>query len=517
MHRIPPSSHAADDGRRSTRILKALREAVDPAAVSRRLKDRVCAQHGFTLIEVLITALLVTLIAGAVAGGLLANAKFTGDQHRRSEAQALAQQDQERLKGLSAEQLDNLSQTYTATLDKNKFTVSSQAWYLNSTNGASCAAGGAAATYFKTISTVTWTNPGTSAAQTLATDESVITPPAGGAILAQFHDQTTAGLPGVSVSATGPDSYAATSDSNGCVIFTGLRTGTYNLTYTDIGYVDPNGNASPLTDTATVASTGIAAPSRGNPNELGLGGGITSTFGVSGTSLTFSADALSWYGSGGGYSMANYRTNTPSSPPSGVISTTPQGPIATKTVSGGSTMGLFPFASVNPVSYTNNYQLWAGTCVQERPPAGADVATVTPGSNQTSFVLTAPALDVNVTYKNSSGTVSQVAPTDVKVSFASGSGATCSDTWGPFTASATNKGSGSPLNYIYPAPFASSATSGPTASGSGQTGTVTVCADYNSGGNYYKASSGAYTDAFGSTTAISTIPILYSSTPSGKC
>ncbi len=280
--------------------------------MARRLKDRACAQHGFTLIEVLVSALLVTLIAGAVAGGLMANVKATGDQHRRTEAQALAEQDQERLKGLSPEQLDNLSQTYTSTLDNNRFTVTSQAWYLNSTSGASCStSGGAGATYFKTISTVTWTN-NAGVVQTLATDESVITPPAGGSILAQFHDQTTAPLSGVSVTASGPDSDAAISDANGCTIFTGLPTGTYNLTFTDVGYVDPNGNASPIADTTQVASTGIATPSRGNPIELGQAGGVTASFVLDGTATAFAVPALSWYGSGGGYSMSNYRTNDPS-------------------------------------------------------------------------------------------------------------------------------------------------------------------------------------------------------------
>jgi hypothetical protein len=44
-----------------------------------------------------------------------------------------------------------------------------------------------------------------------------------------------------------------------------------------------------------------------------------------------------------------------------------------------------------------------------------------------------------------------------------------------------------------------------------------VCADYTTGGNTYKATSAAFTDAYGSTTAVPTIPILYSSTPSGAC
>ena len=176
------------------RFLKQWRGWADPTAVDRgfgyRLRARLASQRGFTLIEVLVSALLTTLIAAAVAGALVINTDFTADQHKRSEAEALAQQDQERLKGLSPEQLDNLTQTYQATEDKTSFTVSSQAYYLSNTNGQACtSAGGANATYFKTISTVTWTNPSTGVAKTLATNESVITPPAGGGILTQFHDR----------------------------------------------------------------------------------------------------------------------------------------------------------------------------------------------------------------------------------------------------------------------------------------------------------------------------------------
>ena len=444
----------------------------------------------------------------------MANIRATSDQHRRTAAQALAEQDQERLKGLSAEQLDNLSQTYTATLDNYKFTVAAKAWYLNSTTGASCSSsGGAGATYFKTISTVTWTNPG-GVAQSLATDESVITPPAGGSILTQFHDQTTAPLPGVAVAASGPDADAATSDSNGCVIFSGLPTGNYNLAFTDAGYVDPNGNASPIADTANVASTGMGTPSRGNPIELGQAGGITANFGIdlTGTpAVGFLAPALAWYGSGGGYSMSNFRMNDPSGS---------SGSLSTKAVSGASG-GLFPFASLNPTSYTNNYQLWAGTCRQEEPPAGTDAFTVMPGSTQPQPV-TAPAIDVTVTYKQQNGTVTQVAPSDVKVSFASTSGTSCSETWGPFTTANAKQVLSNPITYRYAAPFASSATSGSNASASGQTGQITtVCADYTpGGGKYYQKSyapTGGFTDQFGSATAVPTIQIQYSSTAPGPC
>jgi Tfp pilus assembly protein PilV len=73
-------------------------------------------RSGLTLIEVLVSALVVTLIATAVAGALITNTDIIVNQNSRSQAETLAEQDQERLKGLSAEQLDNLSQAYNVTV-----------------------------------------------------------------------------------------------------------------------------------------------------------------------------------------------------------------------------------------------------------------------------------------------------------------------------------------------------------------------------------------------------------------
>jgi len=499
------------------RFLKRRGRGVDPMPVENRLGDRIrwhaAAERGFTLIEVLMTALLVTLIAGAVAGALMTNIHATAAQHRQTAAQAMAEQDQERLKGLSAEQLDDLSQTYNASFDNYKFTVTSKAWYLSSSNTQACSSsGGASATYFKTISTVAWVNA-SGASQNLATDESVISPPAGGGILAQFHDQTTSPLSGVAVSATGPDSDAATSDSNGCVIFSALPTGNYNLAFTDTGYVDPNGNsAAPLSATASVASTGFAAPSTGNPVELGQGGSVTGAFGINyGSGPTYpsaQATALSWLSPGGaGIPMASYRTY-----PAG--SSTSTATFQTENVAGTSTSGLFPFvSSLSPVSYTNNYQLWAGKCLQEQPPAGTNTFTVGPAASLTSQVVLVPALLLTTSYTPARGSATAMTPSDVKATFTSsaGSGTSCSDEW-----SAAASGVSSGVN-VYGIPFASSSASGSGASSSGQTGSVSVCIDYKPSGSstYYQSTLSGLTPGFTST--ISKTVALTSTSTTGKC
>jgi prepilin-type N-terminal cleavage/methylation domain-containing protein len=502
------------------RFLKQCLGWADPSAVNTgfgyRVRARVASQRGFTLIEVLVSALITTLIATAVAGALITNTDIISNQTNRSEAETLAEQDQERLKGLSAEQLDNLSQSYNVTAHGTVFTINSQAWYLSSTNGQSCTtSGGASATYFKTISTVTNTNSA-GTAKTLASDESVISPDAGGSLLVQFHDQTANPLSGVGLAATGPESDSGTSDATGCVIFSGLNTGTYNLTYTDIGYVDPNGNPSPLTDTATVASTGIASPGKGNPIELGQAGGLTANYQTNdGSPVTAYADGLSWFSSGGaGIPMASYRTNASS------LAATGQTVTASAPTS---VMGLFPFvSSQSPVSYTSNYQVWAGTCRQEQPPSGTDMVTVQPGSSLTgssSPPISEPALQLTLTFN---GTKKK--PSDVKIFFTSGTGNSCSDTWGPETSAMASNGpgtSGSTIgSYVYGLPFASSATSGSTASASGQTGLLTVCADYNSSGSTYysytQPAASGFTDSY-STAYQLTIPLISTgSSPSSK-
>jgi prepilin-type N-terminal cleavage/methylation domain-containing protein len=492
------------------RFLKQWLGWADPSAVKSRfgyrVRARLASQRGFTLIEVLVSALIVTLIATAVAGALVTNTDIIANQNSRSQAETLAEQDQERLKGLSAEQLDNLSQSYTVKVGGATYTINSKAYYLSTSNGQSCTtAGGASATYFKTISTVTRTNSqGTTA--TLATNESVITPPAGGSLLAQFHDQTASPLAGVTLAAAGPENDTGTSDTSGCVIFSALDSGTYNLTYTDLGYVDPNGNSSPITDTATVASTGIAAPGRGNPIALGQAGAMQGSLQMAGAPSAYTAYAsgLSWFSSGGaGIPMAAYRDHQVSPVASSIWTTNVAGTTGT---------GLFPFvSSQNPVTYTNNYQVWAGTCRAEQPPTGYDMFTVSPGSSVSG--TTAPPVQVptlQLTVKKSTG--STTTPTDVKVTFASSDGS-CSDSWALTPTS--NGTAGSSGSYYYGVPFAASASTGSGASASGQTGSLTVCADLQSGTKYFTQTSSAFTPSFSASTPVTvTLPSTSGST---KC
>ncbi len=437
-------------------------------------RTRASDERGVSLVEVLVSALIVALIATAVALALMAGADTDADQRDRSQAAELAQLDQERLKGLSAVQLTDLAppntETRTVTLGGTPYTITSEADFLNSTGGASCGSTGAgAAAYYEVVSKVTWginhRGPVTYA--------SMITPPAGGTLLTEVEDQTGAPLPGVGVTATGADTASASTDAAGCAIFSGLSTGDYTLALSDPGYVDQDDQpANPLDISATVTSTGTATPSGGNPIILGLAGtftaGLTTNTGSS-TVPGQQADAISWYGAGTSDSMSNYECET-SSGSTSCPASSGNGTVSAAVPSSGS-ITAFPFAFTGP-SYAGNYTVWAGACKQEEPPAPYGQVSITPGSSQT-LAIQEPALNVIV---KSNGT--QVKPSQVAIRFVSASGTSCNDPssngwWYP--AIAANAATAPTGALAYPGqPFAS--TSAGSVSASGKTGTLTVCA-----------------------------------------
>jgi hypothetical protein len=164
--------------------------------------------------------------------------------------------------------------------------------------------------------------------------------------------------------------------------------------------------------------------------------------------------------------------------------------------------GLFPFYLGSSSQYTNNYQVWAGSCEQEQPlqPPTSTVFTqpaintgfgsVTPAKSASTTTpdvyVDEPAVDVAVKYNGGSA----VLPSHVTIKFSgknSSGSSTCADYWHNVTRVGTET-VGSTQYATYPAPFASQAAQGstnPMASASGDTGTIQVCADYNGASGIY--------------------------------
>jgi Tfp pilus assembly protein PilV len=461
------------------------------------------SEAGFTIIEVLVSALMVILIGTATAKALITTAHVSGDQRLRAQADAVATQDQERLRGLSDEQLNGLSQTRPVTVGTGQtFSVKSVATFVDTTGASSCTSG--AASNYKIASNVSWAESFSKQSTTI-TEESLLTRPVTGDMITQVNDETGHPVPGVTVTASGPSIQSGATDANGCVTFAGLTPGSYAVALAAPGYVDVNGNASPPNMTATVTSTGSAvAPSGGNPAfAMGQEGSIAGTFTNSTMGVGGEADSIAWFGSLGTLSMSAYQSTLAPTDPV----TTPTSAITTDV--------LFPFYTSTPAaSYANNYTLWAGRCLQQEPPAGIDQYTVKPGITNLAQNVQEPVLDLaNVNYKN--GTTAAVKPDHVRLTFTSSNGTACSYTWYPSITSAVATAEPATGWLAKPGqPFASSATSGATMSNSHQTGSLTVCADYN---GYKSATALAFTNT--SFTAMNLVPTLLitQGTNAGKC
>jgi Tfp pilus assembly protein PilV len=383
---------------------------------------RLAAQDGMTLVEVVVAAFMVGLIAMSLVG-LSAAGRTAEDQRMRSQAAALAQQDQERMRAMTADQLAKLNQTRQVTLEGKAFTITSQATYINQSAGAaSCS--GAGADYAKVISTVDWTGNRRGA----IVEQSVITPPAGGSFVVKTVDQNGAALPGVTATVQGTDGATdstrrvATTDSDGCAVFSGLTVGDYDVTATRSGYVDANGSSTPTTSATATA---------GNTSEtqftMGVPGAVTARFSTTFGGTTFTdqlAPSISWFNTG----MSTFGVRTVGSPASSVATT------AT----------LFPFITGGPGQHDGNYTLWAGRCTSNQPPPAPNpdvrpadhrgVATVAPGASAGSNFVNVglPTMIVNVRFRTStSQPYNNVKPQGVRLDYTSDSGSSCGQSWNP--------------------------------------------------------------------------------------
>jgi type IV pilus modification protein PilV len=139
-----PTSHSANDGRRGAAILKHARHPVDRPAVARRLKDRACAQHGFTLIEVLVAAMVLVVGLLAMLGMLMVANKTTQTNRVRQQATNVAREVIENVRALSYTQLATPTSIATALVGQMTPGATLSGSTLTVTRSASVGGGGAA-------------------------------------------------------------------------------------------------------------------------------------------------------------------------------------------------------------------------------------------------------------------------------------------------------------------------------------------------------------------------------------
>ncbi|HLK45728.1 MAG TPA: hypothetical protein VKT18_07045 [Acidimicrobiales bacterium] len=347
------------------------------AAGSHAGRARLTDQRGDTLVEILLAAILVALVAGATMTGYAQVARESGTQRHRVEADSLAELDQARLRGLTITQLAGSqgNRSVNQSIDGTTYTIASSSRYVSGTTAAmSCTTGPTTTTAdeVEITSTVTW-SPGNDGRLPVVL-HGLVTPAEGGSLVITATDQNGAGMGGVTATPVGPTTVSPlATDSNGCAIFGGLAGGNYTVTFSDPGYVDVNGNATP-SQTKTVIPTETAGPVNVQMGQAAtINATFTTTFG--GNTVAATSDQM----------VATQNLMTPAFRIFGTDSTSTNSAFVSS-LSTSNTM--FPFASA--------YEVFAGGCDDPlTPAAGQQPVTVTPGGTS-AVALKEPAMLVMV-------------------------------------------------------------------------------------------------------------------------
>jgi type II secretory pathway pseudopilin PulG len=203
-------------------------------------------ERGFTIIEVLVSAAMLVVMSLALLS-TLDGAQATSSANRaRSVAADVAEQDQERMRGMKITALSNYSAQHTDTVGGIPYQVASSAAWVRDANGApvSCTSGAGQADYMQITSTVTPVNAVGQRQPVVM--KSLMAPPVGsfgteGTLALKVKDRADAAQPGVPVAISGPESRSGTTNSLGCVVFDYVKPGTYNMVLNTPGWVTQQG------------------------------------------------------------------------------------------------------------------------------------------------------------------------------------------------------------------------------------------------------------------------------------
>lgn len=353
------------------------------------------AQAGFALIEVLISAVILGLIVIATFTGFDVADHASADERSRAQADVIAQQDEDRLRSLQIDQLSGLSETRTVEYNKTHYTVESTGEFITDATGETSCSASTAASYVRTTSKVTWSGAGT---RNPVVETSLISPPAGGALIVKIINSKGEPVAGMPIVATGPapsaGTVSATTGIKGCVIFAGLAEGEYKATASETGWINSkSGGAEPLpAEQAVTIAPGTTDKKEfefDHPGELKVS--FATTNGAAPEGDTFVAQ--------------NTGIPTPGFRAFGILSTYATTVTSPKTI--------YPF-------YQNAYTVYAGTCEANEPSKNGqpenpskevlpnEIAPVT---------VPLPAVNIKVMSGSSAGPLQGIAVTEFLGSF----------------------------------------------------------------------------------------------------
>jgi Tfp pilus assembly protein PilV len=332
-------------------------------------------EDGFALIEILVSALVLAIVAAAVLSLLQATARSANDARRHSEAYALAQEDQARLRSMRLSSLNRLQQKNELTLDGTKFTVESTGVFVNNStsNDSSCTTGETSADYVRVASKVTWGGMGSRPAVAM---QSIVSPSTGsldpnhGILIVTTKNAAGLPLPGVALSGGGTSTFGGSTDSTGCANFADLPWGEYTLTASGSDLVAKNGFP-PSPEPASVIAGGTNTKALVYDHAASLPVQFEYRVGSGSTFKVAKLDSVYVFNSGMNPAHPYW---TPTKAREASITATP----------------IFPFSSADAV--------YAGACAINNPGSGAGLANVTlnPGETAPLLKLQVPALELTV-------------------------------------------------------------------------------------------------------------------------
>jgi type II secretory pathway pseudopilin PulG len=352
---------------------------------------RIRDERGFTMIEAIVSATLLVIVALGVLRGLDTAQRSSGREKARSAAAALTEQDQERLRSFRAVDLANYDEEREVWVGKVKYTVQSQVdWVRDSTGGTeSCNSNTQQADYMRVTSTTTSHLINTPIPPIRMS--SLVAPPVGafganqGTLGVQVNNRNGVGVPGMPVTISGPTNVSNPTNSAGCAIFAYVPAGTYTARVNSTGWVDPGGN-----ENASVGATVTAGTVKVASIAYDKAASVDVTFDTEPRDSTLAEPvnsmSLSASNTGvpaGPLSLAGMRFYRPTGGPHSMISAT----------------GLFPFA--------DGYGLYGGSCpgadptdfnasfYETFPQAHVDTE---PGEKSPDALVRLPSINMKVTY-----------------------------------------------------------------------------------------------------------------------
>ena len=321
-------------------------------------RTRLRAQSGFALIEVVVSAALLLVVAGGVLAGIEGPSQIAGKNETRSQASDLAQQDQERMRAMSFSSLVGYTATTPVTVGNVTYSrYSSAVWIRDNNDPDSCQtqANSTTGDYLKITSRVTPPVGG----RPVQLDSLMAAPPGQsstkGTLAVQVTDQANQPVVNLPVSIAGAVNMTVPTNSIGCAVFGLVDQGNYTVTFSRTGWVDPAAvNAVSLSTSVTANSTTIV------PHQYAQSGRINVSVDTKvGAAAAVASPAKGVMIANSGIPAGWLLFPAPASPAQGVSTFA---------------LDVFPFPS--------GYGVWAGTCTAGDPTKyglSAVTASPTPG------------------------------------------------------------------------------------------------------------------------------------------